>query len=371
MYGSILRFTCALSTLSLAAFVSPAMAQWFPYSNSCNCAKPIAQTCYQPRPVAQTCYQTVPVTEYQQVRQTVKRPVVETKYVDRQVTEYRQVVEPRTVQVPTLTYQNHTEYRTVQLNAGHWRTRYEPNRRMTPCQYNPTPGLLGSLSRTGYSIRSAFAPRFVTRREYVPKVCTQTYPVTRSVAVRGTRQVTYNVAKLVPYTTTRKVAVNTVKYVDEEVVSMRPVTVMRTVPIGSRTAYLYSPYAPIVTGGSRTALGPTPDPMSDAKAKKNTPERISTSRDKFDRNGSNSDQPKREATNENRPFSKSSYTAPKSDSSRSGAHRATYRGKSNKRFAAPKVASSIVRVTGWRARSVVPADLGPNLIQPAITVARK
>jgi hypothetical protein len=212
------------------------------------------------------CYQTVPVTEYRQVKQTVQRPVVETKYVDRQFTEYRPVTETKTVNVPTVSYQNVTEYRTAQRDCGRWTTQYHQTPRCSPCEYDNRADLMGWLNRTGYSLRMAFTPRFTTSRHYVPNVVAYSVPVTRQVAIRGTRQVAYNVTRLVPQTTTRKVAVNTVRYVSQEVTAMQPVTVMRTVPIGSRVAYV-----PFTTSGStQTALQPIPDRIGEATVPKRT-----------------------------------------------------------------------------------------------------
>jgi hypothetical protein len=199
------------------------------------------------------CYQTVPVTEYRECRQTVQRPIVETKYVEQPVTEYKQVVENKTAEVPTCTYQNVTEMRTVQRDCGHWESQCHQRPQMTPCQYDNRPDLLGFMNRTGYSLRMAFTPQSWTERVYVPNVVCQQVPVTRQVAVRGTRTVNYQVCKVVPVCTTRKVAVNTVRMVCEEIVTKRPVTVFKTVPMGSSLALGVPAAAPTTT----TALQPT------------------------------------------------------------------------------------------------------------------
>jgi len=209
--------------------------------------------------VIQPCYQTVPVTEFRQVRQVVQRPVVETKYVEQPVTEYHPVTEARTAEIPTVTYQTVTECQACTRNMGYWQTRYQCNPKISPCAYDPRPGLMGWMNRTGYSIRQAFTPAVVARREYVPNYVTTMVPVTRQVAVPGVQQVTYNVTRMVATQTTRKVAVNTVRYVSEEIVTNQPVTVMRTVPIGSTIAYL--PF-----GATSTALLPKSDPISNAKS---------------------------------------------------------------------------------------------------------
>ena len=239
-----------VGTLVLLFSSAPAFGQWIPFADPCNiCAIPIARPCYR----------TVPVTEYRQIKQIVQRPVYETKYVNQTVTAYRPVTETRTVNVPTVSYQNVTEYRTVYRNAGYWRTRYECRNLPSPCQYDPRPDLFGWLNRTAYSIRATFTPRVIARREYVPRTVVQQIPITRTIAHHGTRRVTYKITRMVAYTTTRKVAVNTVRYVAQEITSLRPVTVWRTVPIGTTIAYA-GPYTI-----SQTALQPTPDPVSNVK----------------------------------------------------------------------------------------------------------
>ncbi len=361
MSQNMSRTAYVLTLLGVAAVTNTANAQYYGGVDPCACLQPVAQTCYQ----------TVPVTEYRQVKQTVQRPVVETKYVDQAVTEYVPVTEARTAQVPTVSYQNVTECRVVQHNASYWQTRYEAVPRYTPCEYDNRPGLFGWLNRTGYEVRSAFRPRTVARREYVPNMITRAVPVSRQVAVRGTRQVTYNVTKMVPRTTTRKVAVNTVRYVNEEVVAMQPVTVMRTVPTGTSTAYMYSPYGAIAP---QTVLGPVPDPVSRSA-------------------DADSDDDDRSASNDPNPFDNTNYRSNSDDSRVNGALLSVpkeekeetspaipegYRVAYSSRDAAKAVniasnAPSIVRVSGWRARSVsptsVPSSTGPKLIPPGITIA--
>jgi hypothetical protein len=247
-----MRFAASLGgMLALVCLQGTATAQLYPGYNPC-------QQCLQP--VAQTCYRTVPVTEYRAFKQIVQRPVAETKYVDQTVTAYRPVTETKTASIPTVSYHNVTECQTVQRNVGHWQATSYVNPKISPCQYDPRPNIFGWLNRTGYSIRQTFTPRVVTRRQYIQQLVTQNVPVTRRVATHGTRQVTYQVTRMVPYTTTRKVAVNTVRYVSTEVTSMRPVTVMRSVPIGTATAFL-----PLGIG-TATALQPVPEPVGTAGA---------------------------------------------------------------------------------------------------------
>lgn len=242
----LLYAACLSEGLVLFGVAGTASAQWHPAINPCQCRQPVVQTCYQ----------TVPVTEYRPIRRTVQRPVLETKWVDRQVTEYRPVTETRTAHVPTVDFQDATECQTVQRNAGYWITRFEQRPRLSSCQYDPRPNVWGWLNRTGYSMRQTFTPSVIARREYVPRVVTQVIPVTRRVAHHGARQVSYNVTRMVPYTTTRKVAVNTVRYVAQQITTMRPVTVMRTVPIGSSMAF-----APLGISSPQTALRLAPDPL--------------------------------------------------------------------------------------------------------------
>jgi hypothetical protein len=108
--------------------------------------------------------------------------------------------------------------------------------------------------------------------------------------------VTYNVTRYEPYTTTRQVAVSRTKMVAEEVTVQRPVTTYRTVPVGTTVAYApiggagsavafgggtvtNVAYGPIRYdgGGTATAYGPRPDPISaqrEERIRSRTAERI-------------------------------------------------------------------------------------------------
>lgn len=310
MYQSVPRAIRACGVFAWLAAVSPAMAQFYGgvggngsyatptgYGSSCDCGvpqysqavvpqytqtvsnpcvQPVAMQCVQPVavqcvqpvvqrlvPVPQTTYRTVPVTEYQEQKVTVQRPVVETEYVEQPVTEYRPVVEQRTAQVPHTTYQTVTECQTVSRDMGQWVTRQEAVCKPSPCEYDPRPGFTGWFNRTSYNMRSAFTPNVRTRREYIPNVVTQTVPVNRTVAVPGTRQVTYNVTKYEPHQTTRRVAVNKVRMVAEEVTRKVPVTVYRSVPSGTSVAWVTPEQATAMaanTGSTSTALAPSSDP---------------------------------------------------------------------------------------------------------------
>ena len=253
------RIASACSVLAVVGSLSPAWGQVCCYDPCC---------CPCPRPVVQQCYQTIPVTEYRKVKQVVQRPICETKIIEQPCTEYRTVCENKVAQVPTCTYQPVTEYRTVQRDCGRWVTNYRCRPEVSPCQYDGRPDLFGFLNRTGYSVRMAFTPRVWAERTYVPNVVCQQIPVTRHVAVQGTRTVNYQVSRVVPFTTTRKVAVNNVRMVAETIEVNQPITVMRTVPMGTGLAF-GGPYAPggySFNGAAptpiRTGLNPAPDRIS-------------------------------------------------------------------------------------------------------------
>ncbi len=246
------------SGLALVAAAQPAQAQLFPFGGACDCPQPVVQ-CAQP--VMQTCYQTVPVTEFQPAKQMVRKPYIETKYVEQPVTEYHPVTETKVANVPTTTYQDVTEYRQVCRNTTQYVRQLEPVCKPSPCEIDSRPGMLGWLNRSTYDFASMFTPAYRTRVTAIPQTYVQNIPVTRRVAIQGTRQVTYNVTTMVAAQSTRRVAMNTVAYRDEEVTVMKPVTVMRTVPIGSAMAFGIPAY-----GAPRTAFGPTPDPISNPRS---------------------------------------------------------------------------------------------------------
>lgn len=274
---------CAATVLAVLGTGSTARGQWFdPRCCEAPVCPQVCQACAPPPVmVQQQCYQTIPVTEYKEVRQTVQRPVIETAYVDQPVTEYRQVMETKVAQVPTCQYQTVTEYRQVQRDLGCWTTQYQCNPRLQPCQYDARPNLFGFLNRTGYQMRMAFTPPMTATRTWKPNVVVTQVPVQRQVAIRGTQQVNYQVARMVPYTTTRKVAVNTVKMVNQEVVMKQPVTVYKTVPAGTATVLANPGFGTawgnpafgtafggtIINGSSTaTALQPTPIDQNQYKA---------------------------------------------------------------------------------------------------------
>lgn len=374
----------ALAGAAVLTSASAASAQWFS-SPGCGCAtqpvaRPVAQTCYTPRPVAQTCYQQVPVTQYQQVKHKVRRPVTEVEYVEQPVTTYRPVVETKTVDVPVTTYQNVTEYQTRTTQTGSWQTNYHCRQKLTPCQYDPSPSPLGWLNRSAYRIRSAFTPNVVATRQYVPRVCTAQVPVTRQVAVQSVRQQTYQVTKYVPEQTTRQVAVNKVRWVEEEVVAMKPVTVMQTVPVtrtayswgmtgapATQTAWGWNSYAPTQTAWgwnsvaappTTISLAPTPDPVSAAKPAATR----AASRAADDINNALDDRGEINRIERNQePVRRSAVENPNQGVSQRSNMFEPVRPRSNR-------AAGIARVGGWRA-STPAAEVSPILPPVSMPIA--
>ena len=296
MIGKPSRFAPALGALLCLASATPVSAQWAPfgglfrpypcgpscgpvcqpaawapaggcssgacgvqpiaYSNSCGCALAMVA-----QPVTETVMRQVPVVEYRQVRQTVRKPVMQTSYVDQPVTEYRQVVDQKTVNVPTCSYQDVTECQTVQRNCGQWVTKWHVNQKIDACQYDNRPGFIAEMNRIGFATRQAFTPSQFATREYVNQTVAQQIPVTRRVAIQGTKQVTYNVPRTIAVQTTRKVAVNTMNYINEDVLVMQPVTVVKQVPT-TQTTYRFVPAGSALAFGpasTDTALRPTPE----------------------------------------------------------------------------------------------------------------
>lgn len=334
MSGRKFLWTPAMGVLALIVSGTHASAQYYPGGNPCGCSvQPI-------QPVAQLCYRTVPVTEYRAETQTVQRPEVYTEYEDQQVTEYRPVTEQRTAEIPTVTYHNVTECQTVQRDMGQWVSNRIPNPRIAPCAYDGRPGFFGWMNRTGFEIRQAFTPRYRTTRNYVPNVVAYQVPVTRQVAEHGTRKVTYNVTRMEPHTTTRKVAVNKVRYVAKEITVQRPVTVMRTVPIGTATAY-----APFGTP-TATALAPSPDPIS---ARSSSPTRAASADDPY---SGSSDKPFKRTDNSGDMFQDDSATINRSSYEQAVPQRSDAPQASRTRNAEPAVrVPSAVRIGRWVGRS--------------------
>lgn len=216
------------------------------------CPAPV--TCMQP--VSVPCYQTVPITTYEPHHCTVMKPVVHTEIIEQPITECRPVCETKVAQVPYCAYQPVTTFVQQTRDAGCWRTYTQCCPRMSPCQYDPNPGLIGWMNRTGYEMRMAFTPQVTYHRQWVPNYITTSVPVTRMVATQQVRTVTYNVTRYEQFRTVQKIPVNRVVMVPEDITVQRPITVYRTVPIGTSVAWVP---AGSFAGGTATALGPTPD----------------------------------------------------------------------------------------------------------------
>lgn len=270
-------FNRAIVAAMLAAMsvmgASPADAQWYPASQGCGCNQPMAAPiAYNPcpvvqtvqinpcpclQPVTETVYREVPVVQYRAEERTVQRPVARTEYVDRPVTRYRTEYETRTAQVCEMSYQQVSECQQQVVNQSRWQTVYQPVPKVTPCQYDGNPTLLGWFNRTGYSLRSAFTPSHIPRRQFVPNVTVQNVPVTRTVAVPTTREVAYQVATQVAYQDTERVAVTRIEQVEEKITVQVPYTTTQTVAVGTQTRYAYA--APGGSSSSTTAAAePTP-----------------------------------------------------------------------------------------------------------------
>ena len=288
------RLLAGAASLGAACGAVPAFGQWFGGGSSCGCAQPVAMApapivtsacCAPPTPVAcmtpvaQTVYREVPVTEYRQVAKVVKTPVVKVAYEDRPVTAYRQVMETKTASVPHTEYQTVCENRMQTVNQSYWRTNWQPVAKCDACQYDPRPGLMGSMNRFGIRMRNAMTPSYIPRREFVPNVVAYNVPQQRTVAIPTTRQVSYNVARLEPYQTTERVAVQRVEYEDRTVTAYEPYTVNKTVAVGTTTTYAWSGspealtalgIAPTTTvlgiAPTTTAAGPQPTPAATATA---------------------------------------------------------------------------------------------------------
>lgn len=247
MLSPLSRVLACAGFLAVTGAAGPASAQFL----FDPCCRPCRPAC--PPPPVQQCYRTIPVTEYREVQQTVQRPDYYTDYEERDVTEYRRVCETQTVQVPTVCYQTVTEHRTVQRDCGRWVSHVECRPKLAPCDYDNRPDILGALNRTAYSVRMAFTPDTVTHRTWQPNIVTQQIPVTRQVAVRGVKNVQHQVARIVPVTTRKQVAVTKMRMVCQNITLRQPVTVFRTVPVG--TGYAFA--APINANTATASARPT------------------------------------------------------------------------------------------------------------------
>jgi hypothetical protein len=264
MLSPFARTLVSVAACTVASASQSAVAQ-FLYDPCCRAPRPacatapacaVAPAC-APAPV-QTCYQQVPVVEYRDVQRTVQRPEYYTDYEERDVTEYRKVLENQAMQVPTVSYQTVTETRVVQKDCGRWVTNTECRPKVSPCDYDCRPDVFGAMNRTAYAIRMAFTPDQVVRKQWVPNVVTQQIPVTRQVAVRGVKTVNYQTCRVVPVTTRKQVAVPRMRMVAQNVTLREPVTVMKTIAVGSGYAL-----GPTPAAASRTARAETPAANTD------------------------------------------------------------------------------------------------------------
>jgi hypothetical protein len=76
----------------------------------------------------------------------------------------------------------------------------------------------------------------------------------------------YQVTRYEPVQSTRKVAVNRIKWVEDEVIAMKPVTVVKNVPV-TRTAWTWAPMGTamaVAPSATQLSLAPTADPISSA-----------------------------------------------------------------------------------------------------------
>jgi hypothetical protein len=253
-----------------APIVSGSMMQ-APMAYGNPCCMPAQVVSCQPvatyQPVTQVVEREVPHVEYRTVQKPTKQAKVVTAMEEREFTTYRTVTEARTVSVPSYDYQQVTECKPVTVNQSYWRTVYQPVPKVSPCQYDNRPGLLGEFNRMGYAMRNSFTPSQVARREFVPNVSQYAVPQTRTVAVPTTRQVTYNVARMEPVVEKRQVAVQKVIWEDTTYTAYEPVTTMRKVAV-TETRMALVPFG--ASAATATAANPTPAQTADNPEKGST-----------------------------------------------------------------------------------------------------
>ena len=117
----------------------------------------------------------------------------------------------------------------------------------------------------------------VSTRQFVPQTCQIQVPITRRVATQTMQEQSYQVTRYEAVQTTQKVAVSKVRWEEKEVIAMRPVTVMQSVPV-TRTAWTWAPAGTTMASGfgpstiafapstttTQLSLAPTPDSISTA-----------------------------------------------------------------------------------------------------------
>ncbi|MEO1979511.1 MAG: hypothetical protein ABGZ24_03250, partial [Fuerstiella sp.] len=221
----LLRHLTWVAVVSALLLNTPSVEAQF-YNRGCSTCGPVATaraaSCTPIQPVYSSCYETVPITTYKRETQTVQVPEYKTEYVDREVTIYKPVTTQRTVEVPTVSYRTVTENRVINRDMGRWVTNYTPVQKRAACQVDPRPGMIGWLNRTGYSFRNSFTPNYRTARQYVPRRVTCNVPVSRQVAVRGTKRVVVNDTKMVAEKKTERVAVRKLVMRSVEQTVLRP-----------------------------------------------------------------------------------------------------------------------------------------------------
>lgn len=266
MFGIRTRQSVAVIVASLASPLA-LMAQWNPFGDcSCHTPAPVMTTATQcMQPVTTMVSKQMQVTEYRPKQTVQTRPVTKMRMVSKPVTAYRQVMETKTVEVPTVSYQTVTEMQTKLVNKGRWQTMTQPVAKMAPCDYDSRPGMMASMNRMGYQMRTALQPSQTTHRQFIPQVCQTTVPVQRQVAVNTTQQRSYVEAKMVAYQTTQQVAEY---YTDSEqvtVTTMEPVTVMKTVSVPMTQMAFVDPYTGMAIAPQNTQSAQEKEPTRAAE----------------------------------------------------------------------------------------------------------
>jgi hypothetical protein len=274
--------TRVMAAAVLATLSSPMalMAQWGMF-NDCSCYTPTAapivsqaSACYQP--VTQMVSQQMEVTEHRTVQREEKRPVQKMRMVSRPVTAYRQVMDTKTVDVPVTNYQTVTEMVPRTINQSRWQTVSQPVAKMSPCQYDNRPTLMGRMNRMSYSMRSSLQPNTVTHRQFIPQVCQVNVPVQRQVAVQSTRQMTYNVARMEAYQTTQQVAEAYTDYETVKVTTLEPYKTMKTVSVPVTRMAMIDPFTGAAMVPSNTQTAEEKQPTRAAEGNDPTPNGATT-----------------------------------------------------------------------------------------------
>ena len=276
MFGIRTRTLAAVVVATLSSPVA-LMAQWGA-AQDCSCSAPqqyfaapaqiVSTACQCMQPVTQMVSRQMQVTEHVPEQRVEKRAVQRVKWVQQEATAYRQVIDSKVVEVPTVTYQPVTEMQTRTINKSHWQTISQPVPKMASCQYDNRPGMMASMNRMGYTMRTAFQPNFTTHRQFIPQVCQCKVPVQKMVAVQTTRQQTINTARMEPYKTTQQVAQYYTDYEDVTVTAMVPKTVTKTVMVPHTTMAFVDPVTgmAIAPQGTQTATQPEKQPTRAAES---------------------------------------------------------------------------------------------------------